>query len=157
MSAIEQDEERKNELKGFSIGESGKRNIPAPEGYFDQLPEKIIQRWHKEKNQPQARSFGLRRMIAAAAIVSGICIGITLLTKQPDHGVAPAEITSIEAYQYILEYADDFAPLIFETGQQAEVIQPESPEQIDPAINESNELEEYLLEEMESEDFETLF
>ena len=157
MSAIEQDEERTNELKGFSIGGSGKRNIPAPEGYFDQLPEKIMKRWHWEKNQPQAGSFSLRRMIAAAAIVSGICIGITLLTKQPGRGVPPAEITSIEAYQYILENADDFAPLILETGQQAEVIQPESPEQIDPAINESNELEEYLLEEMESEDFETLF
>lgn len=154
---MERDEEWKNELKDFSPKESGKRNIPAPEGYFDQLPDIVLQRWQKEKQQPVTRQIGLRKGIVTAAIVTGLAIGITLLNKQSVEVSSSAEISTADAYEYILENIDDFAPLILENNSQAEAdIQP-LPEQTNPEELKPKDVEEYLLEEMESEDFETLF
>jgi len=154
---MERDEEWNNELKDFSAGESGKRNIPAPEGYFDKLPDTVLQRWQKEKRQPVTKQIGLRKMIASAAIVTGLAIGITMLNKQSVEVSSSAEISTADAYEYILENIDDFAPLILENNPQAEAnIQPQ-PEQTNPEELKPHDVEEYLLEEMESEDFETLF
>jgi hypothetical protein len=154
---MEKDEAWKNEMKDFSIGESGKRNIPAPEGYFDQFPDRLMERWQLEKNQADTQFIGLRRMITVAAVVIGIALGVTLLTKHPESNAAIPEISTVDAYQYILENINDFAPLMLEPGQQAEASPQETPEENNPAVLESHELEEYLLEEMENEDFETLF
>ena len=154
---MERDDEWKNELKDFSPAESGKRNIQAPEGYFDQLPDTILQRWQKEKQQPVTRHIGLRKGIATAAIITGFAIGITMLNKQSVEVSSSAEISTADAYEYILENIDDFAPLILENNSQAEAdIQP-LPEETLPEELKPNDVEEYLLEEMESEDFETLF
>jgi hypothetical protein len=154
---MERDEEWNNELKDFSAGESGKRNITAPDGYFNQLPDAMIQRWQNEKQQPVTKKIGLPKMIAAAAIVTGLAIGITMLNKQSVEVSSAAEISTADAYEYILENIDDFAPLILENNPQAEAdIQP-IPEQANPQELKPHDVEEYLLEEMESEDFETLF
>ena len=98
---MERDDEWKDELKDFSSGESGKRIIPAPEGYFDQLPDTVLQRWQKEKQLPVTKQIGLRKMIASAAIVTGLAIGITMLNKQSVEVSSSAEISTVDAYEYI--------------------------------------------------------
>ena len=150
-------EEWNDELKDFSIGASGKRDLRAPEGYFDQLPDSVLQRWHKEDLQPVAKHIALRKMIAVAAIVTGLCIGVTLLSKQQPGDDTSTQIKAAEAYQYVFENIDDFAPLILDSHPQAEATDHQAPQQVAPDALEGNELEEYLLEEMESEDFESLF
>ena len=154
---MERDDEWKDELKDFSPGVSGKRNIPAPEGYFDQLTDTVLQRWQKEKQQPVTKQIGLRKMIASAAIVTGLAIGITMLNKQSVEVSSSVEINKADAYEYILENIDDFAPLLLENNPQAEADIKPLPEQTNHEELKPHDVEEYLLEEMESEDFETLF
>jgi hypothetical protein len=154
---MERDDEWKDDLKDFSLGESGKRNFQAPEGYFDRLPDSVLQRWLKENHQPVTKHIGLRKMIAVAAIVTGLYIGVTLLSKQQPGEDASTQIKTAEAYQYVFENIEDFAPLMLDSHPQAEATDHQTPQQAAPDALEANELEEYLLEEMESEDFESLF
>jgi hypothetical protein len=145
------DEERKdwqNEMDGLSFVNSGRPSHQAPEGYFDQLPDHIIDRWHKAPAAPQGTVIAFWKRIATAAVVTGICIGITWLTNKTAGSQEDNAITSGEAYEYIMEHIDEFAPLIQQTNQLVAEKTP-SPE--------SAAIEQYLLEELESEDFENLF
>jgi hypothetical protein len=154
---MERKDEWKDELKDFSPGKSGKRNLLTPEGYFDQFPDTILQRWQKEKHQPITKQIGLRKMMTAAAIVSGLAIGVTMLHRQSLQVDSSNEISTTDAYEYILENIDDFAPLLLENNPQAEAAIKPLPEQTHLQEIKPDDAEEYLLEEMESEDFETLF
>lgn len=149
MSEIEKDDGLENELKDFSFVKSAKRFNMPPVGYFEQLPDRIINRWEKEKAAPYSRAIPMWRMIASAAIVSGICFGIVWWTNQANKDTADPEISSAEAYQYIMEHIEDFAPLILQHEQWAEGNTFE--------IQEPTAIEEYLIEELEGEDPETIF
>lgn len=148
---MEREEELHDELKDVSFGPSFKGSSMAPEGYFDSFPDRIMNRWllEKENINPFSRPVMLRRMMAAAAIVSGVCLGIALWTNQTSTSSPTDDISSGEAFQYILENIDDFAPLILQQEQWNggnEIITP------DPSS-----IEQYLMEELEGEDFESVF
>lgn len=145
------DEERKdwqNEMEDLSFVNSGKSVYQAPKGYFDELPDHVIDRWHKEEGTPQGTVIAFWKKIATAAVVTGICLCVTWWTSLSSGTQENNSITSGEAYEYIMEHIDEFAPLILQNGQLAEekTLSPESAA-----------IEQYLLEELDSEDFENIF
>jgi hypothetical protein len=145
------DEERtewQKEMDGLSFVNSGKPQHQAPAGYFDELPDQIMDRWRKEQVPSHLTVIAFWKRIATAAIITGICIGITWWTHQASVSSEDNSISSGEAYEYIMENIDEFAPLIQQAGQLAEE-KPDTPE--------SAAIEQYLLEELDSEDFENIF
>jgi hypothetical protein len=146
---MQRDDELKDELKDVSFDRIVNKTILTPEGYFEQLPDRVVDRWNNEKDKSWSNSISIRRIMATAAVITGLCFGITWWTNQTMFRQSQSEISSDEAYQYIIEHIDDFAPILNESGQMAE--------ENNIAIPPSNIIEEYLLEEMEDEDFESLF
>lgn len=148
---METEEELKDELKDIPFGSPAKRSTMTPEGYFDTFPNRVMDRWlleEKSVNQV-SRPMMVRRMLAAAAIVSGVCLGIAIWTNQAAPSTQIEDISSGEAYQYILENIDDFAPLILQQEQWSEVNETIVP---DPSS-----IEQYLMEELDGEEFESIF
>jgi len=149
MSEEVKDERVEDEWNAFSFGNAGKQDIAPPPGYFDQLPDRIMDRWATERAMPVEKRISLGRMIATAAIVSGICFGVFWWTNKSSTTEAAIDISGVEAYQYILEHIDEFAPLINEPDQWAEesILDSSPPDAI----------EEFLIEELEGEDIEIIF
>lgn len=148
---METEEELKDELKDVSFGPPVKRSIMVPEGYFDTFPDRVINRWLVETNNINqfSRPMMVRRMMAAAAIVSGVCLGIALWTNQASTSSHTDDISSGDAYQYIMENIDEFAPLILQHEQWSEANETIVP---DPSS-----IEQYLMEELDGEEFESIF
>lgn len=148
---MQTEDELHNELKDMSFGPPVKRSFKAPEGYFDTFPDKVMHRWLKEQDNVHqvSRSITVRRMVAAAAIVSGVCLGIALWTNQNAYASKIEDISSGEAYQYIMENIDDFAPLMLQPEKWSEANENITP---DPSS-----IEQYLMEELEGEEFESIF
>ncbi len=147
---METEEELQDELKDMSFGPAVSSTI-APEGYFDTFPDRVINRWlqGKEKVHLVSRPLMYRRMGAAAAIVSGVCLGIALWTNQASISSHTDDISSGDAYQYIMENIDEFAPLILQHEQWSEAKETIVP---DPSS-----IEQYLMEELDGEEFESIF
>lgn len=148
---METEQELQDELKEFSLGPVTNRIPTVPEGYFDTFPDQVMHRWLQEKEQVNqvSRPMMIRRMVAAAAIVSGVCLGITIWTQQTKATMPTADISSGDAYQYIMENIDDFAPLILPPEQW-----PEANEIIVP---DASSIEQYIMEELDGEEFESIF
>jgi hypothetical protein len=149
MSEKEKDKRAEADWNAFSFGNAGRQDIPSPPGYFEQFPDRIMDRWATERATPLKKRIPLSRMIAAAAIVSGICFGVAWWTNHSNTTQATTDISGAEAYQYILEHIDEFAPLINQPDQWAE--------QSSIDISPSDAIEEYLIEELEGEDIEIIF
>ncbi len=149
MSEKEKDEAMEKDWNDTSFGNQGKRVIQPPDGYFDQLPDRIMDRWATERAIPVKKLISLRKMIATAAIVTGICFGVAWWTNYSHTAQTRTEISGAEAYQYILEHIDEFGPLINQPDQWAE----ESSMDISPP----DAIEEFLIEELEGEDIEIIF
>lgn len=137
------DEEERPTFQGW------KQMQQPPEGYFDTLPGRVIDRYHAELQSKHNRVLSLRRMIAAAAVLTGLSLGVAWWTDYTRRSVEPQPVTSAEALLYIMENIHEFEPLILQSipADTGRVIQGSS----------SNEVEEYLLEELQEEDFENLF
>jgi hypothetical protein len=148
---MEREEELDDELKELSFGPSVKKSTIAPEGYFDAFPDRVLKRWLREKENVQQinRPMMLRRMMAAAAMVSGVCLGIALWTNQTATSSPADDISSGEAYQYILENIDDFAPLMLQQEHWSEVNE--------TITTDPTSIEEYLIEELDGEELESIF
>lgn len=129
--------------------QSWKRTHQPPEGYFDTLPGRVIDRYTTEQQSRRNRVLSFRRMISAAAVLTGLALGIAWWTDHTRKSVEPQPVTSAEALLYIMENIHEFEPLILQSipADTGEVIQGGT----------SNEVEEYLLEELQEEDFENLF
>lgn len=149
MSEQEKDKRMEGEWSEFSFGNAGKQDIPPPPGYFNQLPDRVMDRWATERAMPVKKLIPFRKMIATAAIVSAICFGVTWWTNHSQTTQPITDISGAEAYQYILEHIEDFAPLIYQSDQWAE----ESSMDISPP----DAIEEFLIEELEGEDIEIIF
>lgn len=145
---MESNEELKKEMQQLSPGFPVKPDVPAPPGYLDKLPDRIMARWQNEKQQGQGHQMSIRRMMATAAIVTGICLGVVWWTHQTVPVGQMREITASEAYDYILENMVEFSSII----QQEQWITDEK--QILPT---SSEVEEYLIEELDGEEIENIF
>lgn len=148
---METEEELKDELKDMPFGFPAKRSTMAPEGYFDTFPDRVMDRWllEEESVNQVSRPMMVRKMIAAAAIVSGVCLGITIWTNQAASSSQIEDISSGEAYQYIIENIDDFAPLILQQEQWSEVNE--------TLVPDASSMEQYLMEELDGEEFESIF
>ena len=148
---MEREEELHDELKDMSFGPSVKRSTLAPDGYFDTLPDQVMNRWllENKKDHQVSKPLMLRRMVAAAAIVSGVCLGIALWTNQTATSSKTDDISSGEAYQYILENIDDFAPLILQEEQWSGINE--------TLVPDASSMEQYLMEELDGEEFESIF
>jgi hypothetical protein len=149
MNEMEKEQAMEKEWNNVSFGNAGKRDILPPPGYFDQLPDRIMDRWVAEKAKPVKKLISLRQMVASAAIVCGICFGVAWWTYQGDRTASTNEISGADAYQYILEHMDEFAPLLNQPDQWAE------DSDIDASAPDA--IEEFLIEELEGEDLETIF
>ena len=143
------DENVKTELNELSPGFPGKVSYSPPEGYFDQLPDRVMIQWQTQQLTPTGKAISLRRMITAAAVVSAICFGVAWWTHQSNASVEKGGISSSDALEYILDNVDEFEPLLL---QQA-VWNNEDP--VNPS--DASAVEEYLLEELDGDDIETIF
>lgn len=144
----EEREDWQNEMNDLSFVNSGKPTYQAPEGYFEALSDQVMNRWQQEQALTHPIVITFWKKIATAAVITGICLGITWWTNQNAGLQEDNTITSGEAYEYIMEHIDEFAPLIQQTQQLAEEKTP-SPE--------STAIEQYLLEELDGDDFENIF
>ena len=146
---MKQQHELNEERKFLGLDHLRKSTPPPPTGYFDHLPDQLLERWKQEKHIRVSRVLPWRNMIAIAAVMTGIAFGITLLTKLQMDEAKPLEFTSADAYTYILEHIEEFSPMI---QQEAELLQP-----LNVPSAEAEEIEKYLLEEMSEEQIEVIF
>lgn len=145
---MHREKEIERELKELSPDFPESPFMATPEGYFDQLPETILQKWQAQKQLPVNKFHVIRRMITAAAVITGLCIGVLWWTNQSPATDSSLQISSGDAYIYVLENMDEFGPLLMEAPQEAEAELP---------FPEPSAIEEYLMEEMKGIDMETLF
>lgn len=135
---------RINEEEHDSLGLPPVEKMVAPPGYFEEFPDRVLNRWRKEQSQPKARIHWVNFLKVAAAV---LVIAFVWKALIPADKNAMQPISSLEAYQYIEENIEQFEGLI-ETGEInfAETI---------PELNQEA-VEEYLLESPEGinpEDF----
>lgn len=147
---MEKEEENiKDELGALSPQLVPKAINPPPEGYFEGLPEQIIQRWKNEPQRSQYRTIVLWRAVAIAVTVVGLVLGLWWMTQPSDRVVTPTlAINSSDAYQYVMDNIGDFESLI-------DYVQ--LPKEQTIIIPDSSAAQEFLLEELEGNELEQIF
>ncbi len=141
--------ELSDELKAISSNLLPKHELKTPEGYFDGFPDRVLKQWKDQHRKRDNNELTLSKMIAAAAVVTGISIAVALMTITGSAGTLENEITSADAYEYIITHLDEFEPLIEEPFVEAA--------RSDFQLLETEAVEEYLLEELDGQDVESIF
>ena len=83
---------------------SGKEGFRVPEGYFDRLPERVMERIRREEAPAGGRAVSLQRrkrilsLAAAAAIALLFVSGFLLLQEQRKRAADAAGTTAVTAY-----------------------------------------------------------
>lgn len=141
-----EDEEKINEeLKRISPGFPSPQ-VEIPEGYFEELPDRIVARLRTEHNHKPALRAIWMKLITVAAVLAGLLITVFVMLPKKDVELQP--ISSLEAYQYIEENIDEFETLL-----ESEVASiPENTAGIEAEI-----IEEFLMDELEGTDPENYF
>jgi len=145
---MENEKDSKDELReiapGFPIGENSSE---PPPGYFENFPDRVLNRWKEEKSYAKTRIIHWKRIAGIAASVAALLIVSYWVLQKP--ASTPSEpISSLEAYQYVQENIDDFEDLI----ETSEIIIPETETDIPQEA-----IEEYLIEQLEETEPEELF
>jgi len=138
-----------DELKEISSGRLPRKEGNVPDGYFEHLPDRVLKRWNHQPRRTSSGVIKLQKMIAAAAVVSGICFAVALFSHTGQRDDFSLEITSAEAYDYIINHIDQFDLLLEEPLGLAE--------QNDFQILEPDAIEDYLIEELDGDDVEQIF
>ena len=131
-----------------------KSRLPAhkpqspPEGYFESLPDHIIERWKDEKQEKLPRRITLRKWIAIAAISTGVLLGGWWWLSHETTDMQEV-YSSTEAYQYVIENIDEFSALMEDHIP--------NPVQDEIQLPEDSAVEEYLLDELEGHELEQIF
>jgi len=144
------DTEKKNhdEMKEIAPGFPQIRRFPAPpEGYFNDFPNRILNRWHEEQSYPVRRKINWKLIASVAAVFVILSMGIWFISL-PSNQLQSQSYTSAEAYQYVQENIDEFESLI----ETEEIPNAEIQETIPAA-----EIEEYLIEQLDQTEPEDLF
>src|SRR5687768_10121036 len=144
---MEKREDIRKELNEITHGFPQKTSPEPPVDYFESFPGRILNQWEKERSHKKRKNIQWRYITTMAAILTGLCIGALLLFKQPLQNRSD-DFTSLEAYQYIHDNIGEFEDL-FETN----IIYPA--DVIDDIPQE--EIEEFLMEEIDGSDPEDLF
>jgi len=150
LNPIENDDIRK-EMGELSSHLPPKQPDLAPPGYFESIPEKVIQRWKTEEGEIHHRRVLIRRWTAIAAISLGVMVaGWWLFSKPNASTFTPAlTLSSSEAYQYVMDNISDF------DGLMEQQVQWPMEEKI--IVPDSSAAEEFLLEELQGHEIEQMF
>lgn len=146
---MEPDKNIQEEMDSLAPGFPKRPFHAPPSGYFQQLPDQLMEQWQIQNAITQSKYIHLPRMISAAAIVAGICFGVMWLSHRSIETPEASGISSSDAYQYIIDNLDEFEPLIL---QQELWIRNDK-----NATSESSAIEEFLIEELDGDDIETIF
>ena len=120
-----------------------------PDGYFEGLPEKVIQRWKTGPLRTQYHRLVIWRSVAIAVTIFGLVLGLWWMIQPSETISTPATaMNSADAYQYVMDNIGDFESLI-------ENVQLPNEETI--MIYDSTAAQEYLLEELQGNDLEQIF
>ena len=138
-------EDIKKELIGISVDFPMLKSKEAPEGYFEKLPDQVLNRWREEKSKVRIKPLW-RKTAQIAAMICVILGGAWMIFFRGDTTLKP--ISSQEALLYIEENISDFESLLETT----EVPLNEFDTGITP-----QDIEEYLIEELEDNNAEDLF
>lgn len=139
---------RNDEMKEIAPGfPKIQRFSEPPEGYFEDFPDRILNRWRLEQSYPVRRKINLKFISAAAAVIVIAVMSIWFISNQGSVSLQPS-FTSAEAYQYVQENIDEFGDLI----EASEMTISEIEENIPAA-----EIEEYLIEQLDQTEPEELF
>lgn len=145
---MENEKDSKDELReiapGFPVGDHS--NEP-PAGYFENFPDRVLNRWKEEQSYSKIRIIDWKRIAGIAASVAVLLIVSFWLMQKPTTTQTEA-ISSLEAYQYVQENIGEFEDLIESSG----IIVPESETDIP-----QDAIEEYLIEQLEETEPEELF
>jgi hypothetical protein len=147
---MEKEDDIRSEMSSLSPLIPPKQEHSPPHEYFESLPERVLQRWKKEETVTPFRKVLIRRWITIAAISIGALLGgWWILHSSNTSAVTPAlALSSSEAYQYVMDNIGDFENLM-------EHVQWPNEEKI--MISDSSAVQEYLLEELQSNDIEQIF
>jgi len=143
------DKELSDELKKIATDLLSKPETKVPDAYFEALPDQLLKRWKEQKRTSKKNIIQLQKMIAAAAVVSGLCITVALFTNNSEMRMTNVEITTTEAYDYIINHIDEFEVLLEEPLGLTELV--ETPESAPNAV------EDFLLQELDGSDIEQFF
>lgn len=146
MEAEKREEGLQEELNRISSSLPRKKEHTPPHGYFDALPDRVLSRWSDEQSNPTIRRLTWKQVIGIAAVMTGITLGGWLLFSSANDQVL-TPITAAEAYQYINENIDEFETLI-EPEAENIMVSTEIP---------TEDIREYLVEELQDTDPEELF
>lgn len=84
--------------------------ISAPTGYFQEFPDRVLNRWRKEKSQGKEARLRWIRLTRVAAAVLVVAAAWSVFAPKSSGDLQP--ISSLEAQQYIEENIDQFENLI---------------------------------------------
>jgi hypothetical protein len=144
---MQEKDDIRRELEELAPGFPAKPGIVPPAGYFDQNPERLLNQWSTV--QKQHRITVLRRLVAIAAVITGLVIGL-LCWQQPADSDSPLQqISSADAYAYVQDNIAEFHIMI-----ESASLEMATGEAIDlpPA-----DAEHYILEELDDSELEQLF
>lgn len=149
MKPRKKEEEVEKEIGEWAPGFPLKPTIAPPDGYFEDLPGRMIRRWRNEMPAQRQRKFILQRWMAVAAMLTAVLIGVWWWTLPANETVPLASISNTEAFQYVSENIQDFESLLEQQNQW--------PVDADISVPDASAVEEYLKEELSEEDIEQLF
>lgn len=136
-----------NEIQELAPGFPSKPTVVPPAGYFNQNPGRMLERWSATQ-QKRHRRIALQRIVAVAAIVAGLVIGIFCWQQEPTSQTPIPAINGADAYAYIHDNIAEFGELL----QDEATLLPTDETIIPPA-----DAEQYLLDELGDEELEKLF
>lgn len=144
-----EEEDLQKELGALSPHLPPKQATPPPEGYFEGLPETVIQRWKNESQHSSIRRLVIWRAVAIAVTIVGLVLGLWWMMQPSETISTPAlAMNTTDAYQYVMENIGDFEGLIEHM--------PLSDEEM-ISIPDSSAIQEYLMEELNGNELEQIF
>ena len=141
------EEEIKKEVNEMAPGFPFSKSTPPSDGYFDHLPDTILNRWRNEQSKKSTHNFSWQKIAGIAAVTAVLIIGVWRLVSI-EKQVPSDNITSAEAYQYIYDNINDFEYLIETNGFNLTEPQIDIP---------AEDIQEYLIEQLDDENPEDLF
>lgn len=144
-----EEEDLQNELGALSPHLPPKQVNPPPKGYFEGLPEKVIQRWKNEPQRNLYRRLVIWRAVAIAVTIIGLILGLWWMFQPSESISTPAlAMNSADAYEYVMENIGDFEGLIEHMPL---------PNEENIMVPDSSAIQEYLLEELQGNELEQIF
>ena len=143
---MEEKDNIRRELDELAPGFPAKPATVPPAGYFDQNPDRLLNRWGTVQKQKHITV--LRRWVAIAAVTTGLVIGLLCWQHKPGTNSPLQPITYADAYAYVQENISEFHHLI----ESSDAIMPTDSIDLPPA-----DAEQYLLEELDDTELEQLF